>query len=245
MPARSMGSHSVACFSRAIRGQRWLPNYLSSDHDPLYKFHQWQANLRILEVTEIKTVPCVPPSHPLVERSLAPFDANIWITCCSGRVQIWRITARFQDLTSATRAPITHGKGERRIYPCHSPSPICARFAGNPLSRPISDTRGCLSFQRCALPAICRSPWAKTRNEIIRVGVLQFFMAARFANLAVSLPQHQFVSHRPAHQSSSKVRSFAAGARGIGTEQERSLSRNQLYRTEEFILFSKSKNGAL
>ena len=131
MPARSMGSHSVACFSRAIRGQRWLPNYLSSDHDPLYKFHQWQANLRILEVTEIKTVPCVPPSHPLVERSLAPFDANIWITCCSGRVQIWRITARFQDLTSATRAPITHGKGERRIYPCHSPSPICARFAGN------------------------------------------------------------------------------------------------------------------
>ena len=36
-------------FNRAIRGQRWLPKYLSSDHDPLYKFHQWQANLRILE----------------------------------------------------------------------------------------------------------------------------------------------------------------------------------------------------
>jgi putative transposase len=32
-------------FHRAIRGQRWLPKYLSSDHDPLYKFHQWQANL--------------------------------------------------------------------------------------------------------------------------------------------------------------------------------------------------------
>src|SRR5450755_771556 len=55
-------------FSRAIRGQRWLPKYLSSDHDPLYKFHQWQANLRILEVTEIKTVPYVPLSHPFVER---------------------------------------------------------------------------------------------------------------------------------------------------------------------------------
>ena len=49
-------------FNRAIRGQRWLPKYLSSDHDPLYKFHQWQANLRILEVTEIKTVPYVPQS---------------------------------------------------------------------------------------------------------------------------------------------------------------------------------------
>jgi putative transposase len=55
-------------FNRAIRGQRWLPKYFSSDHDPLYRFHQWQANLRILEVTEIKTVPYVPLSHPFVER---------------------------------------------------------------------------------------------------------------------------------------------------------------------------------
>ena len=45
-----------------------MPKYLSSDHDPLYKFHQWQANLRILELTEIKTVPYVPLSHPFVER---------------------------------------------------------------------------------------------------------------------------------------------------------------------------------
>ena len=45
-----------------------MPKYLSSDHDPLYTFHQWQANLRILEVTEIKTVPYVPLSHPFVER---------------------------------------------------------------------------------------------------------------------------------------------------------------------------------
>jgi putative transposase len=55
-------------FNRAIRGQRWLPKYLSSDHDPLYKCHQWQAHLRILKVTEIKTVPYVPLSHPFVER---------------------------------------------------------------------------------------------------------------------------------------------------------------------------------
>ena len=45
-----------------------MPKYLSSDHDPLYRTHQWQANLRILEVTEIKTVPYVPLSHPFVER---------------------------------------------------------------------------------------------------------------------------------------------------------------------------------
>ena len=30
--------------------------------------HQWQANLRVLEVEEIKTVPYAPLSHPFVER---------------------------------------------------------------------------------------------------------------------------------------------------------------------------------
>jgi putative transposase len=54
-------------FNRATRGQ-FSPKYLSSDHDPLYRFRQWQANLRILDVREIKTVPYVPLSHPFVER---------------------------------------------------------------------------------------------------------------------------------------------------------------------------------
>ena len=45
-------------FNRATRGQG-RPRYLSSDHDPLYRFHQWQANLRILDVTEVKAVPSV------------------------------------------------------------------------------------------------------------------------------------------------------------------------------------------
>jgi transposase InsO family protein len=45
-----------------------LPNSLSSDHDPLFEFHRWKANLRILEIDEVKTVPDVPISHPFVER---------------------------------------------------------------------------------------------------------------------------------------------------------------------------------
>jgi hypothetical protein len=49
-------------FNRAIRGQM-VPKYLSSDHDPLYRFHQWQTNLRVLGVTEIKTVPYAPLSQ--------------------------------------------------------------------------------------------------------------------------------------------------------------------------------------
>ena len=42
--------------------------YWTYDHDPLYRFHQWKANLRVLEVKEIKTLPYVPLSHPFVER---------------------------------------------------------------------------------------------------------------------------------------------------------------------------------
>src|SRR5690349_17008830 len=57
-------------FNRAIHAHT-LPKYLSSDNDPLYRFHQWQANLRVLEVQEIKTIPHVPLSHPFVERLIA------------------------------------------------------------------------------------------------------------------------------------------------------------------------------
>ena len=51
-----------------IISKKKLPKYLSSDNDPLFKFHQWQANLRILEIEEIKSIPYTPVSHPFVER---------------------------------------------------------------------------------------------------------------------------------------------------------------------------------
>ena len=55
-------------FNCAIRWQPCMPKLPQlRDHDPLYRFGQWQANLRILEVTEIKIVPYVPLSHPFVE----------------------------------------------------------------------------------------------------------------------------------------------------------------------------------
>ncbi len=54
-------------FSQAV--SRWGdPKYLSSDNDPLFTFHRWRANLRILGIEEIKTIPYVPISHPFVER---------------------------------------------------------------------------------------------------------------------------------------------------------------------------------
>jgi transposase InsO family protein len=34
----------------------------------MFRFHRWRANLRVLDVAEIKTVAHVPLSHPFVER---------------------------------------------------------------------------------------------------------------------------------------------------------------------------------
>jgi transposase InsO family protein len=54
-------------FNEATSGQGW-PSYLSSDIDPLFRYHRWKANLRVLEIKEIKSLPHVPMSHPFVER---------------------------------------------------------------------------------------------------------------------------------------------------------------------------------
>ena len=54
-------------FNDAIFGQP-LPKRLSTDHDPLFRFHRWLAHLRVLEIEQVKTVPYVPVSHPYVER---------------------------------------------------------------------------------------------------------------------------------------------------------------------------------
>jgi len=45
-----------------------MPLYISTDHDPLFHFHRWKANLRILEIEAIKSIPFTPISHPYVER---------------------------------------------------------------------------------------------------------------------------------------------------------------------------------
>ena len=54
-------------FNAAIASEG-IPKYLGSDNDPLFQYHRWQANLRILDIQEIKTLPHVPLSHPFVER---------------------------------------------------------------------------------------------------------------------------------------------------------------------------------
>ena len=77
------GADLCRMFNRATHGQT-PPTYLSSDHDPLYRFHQWQANLRILDVKEVKTVPYVPLSHPFVERLIGTVRRE-----CLDRTLFW------------------------------------------------------------------------------------------------------------------------------------------------------------
>ena len=55
-------------FNQIISATASLPRSLSSDNDPLFEFHRWKANLRILEIAELKAVPYVPLSHPFIER---------------------------------------------------------------------------------------------------------------------------------------------------------------------------------
>lgn len=54
-------------FNEAASKQPY-PCYLSSDNDPIFQYHRWKANMRVLEVEEVKSVPHVPLSHPFVER---------------------------------------------------------------------------------------------------------------------------------------------------------------------------------
>ena len=79
------GADVCRLFNVAIHGRR-TPRHLSTDRDPLFEAYRWTANLRILEIDEIKTVPHVPLSHPFVERRSARCGENFSIKCCSVRV---------------------------------------------------------------------------------------------------------------------------------------------------------------
>jgi len=110
-------------FNRATRGQS-SPKYLSSDHDPLYRFRQWQANLRILDVREIKTVPYVPLSHPFVERLIGTIRRE-----CLDRTPFWTaadLEIKLLDFQRHYNARRTHA-GLNGRTPEPSTDTACAR----------------------------------------------------------------------------------------------------------------------
>jgi len=68
---RSLVSESLLLRQQLLitsRRRKRLPKYLSSDNGPLFKYHRWIANLDILEIESIKSIPYTPRSHPFIER---------------------------------------------------------------------------------------------------------------------------------------------------------------------------------
>ena len=63
-----MDQRFVGCSTKRLPVCVPTPHLLSTDNDSLFRYHRWKANLKILEVNEVKTVPYVPLSHPFVER---------------------------------------------------------------------------------------------------------------------------------------------------------------------------------
>ena len=82
------GLRALVEFQRHITAPTGRP-VLSTDNDPLYRSPQWQANLRVLEVTEIKTVPSVPYPIRLWSGSSKPYAANAWTARCFGPRPTW------------------------------------------------------------------------------------------------------------------------------------------------------------
>jgi hypothetical protein len=61
------GAAFCRMFNQPTSGME-IPKRISFDNDPLFEFFQWGANLRILEIEHVQSVPYVPVSHPFVER---------------------------------------------------------------------------------------------------------------------------------------------------------------------------------
>jgi putative transposase len=90
-------------FNTAIRG-RGVPRHVSTDHDPVFEAHRWAANLRVLEIDEIKTVAHVPLSHPFVERLIGTIRREFLdhVLFWNGR-DLERKLAEFQVYDNAAR----------------------------------------------------------------------------------------------------------------------------------------------
>ena len=70
-------------FNQAVSGQG-LPARLSTDHDPLFQFLRWQANLRIWTRKPWKQCLRFPGHLDLLNGSSGPSAGSIWIVCSFG-----------------------------------------------------------------------------------------------------------------------------------------------------------------
>lgn len=61
------GTAACRMFNAAIMGAG-IPRRVSTDNAPCFRFERWCANLRILGIDHLRSVPGVPASHPFIER---------------------------------------------------------------------------------------------------------------------------------------------------------------------------------
>ncbi len=79
-------------------------SYRSTSAPITFRFHRWLANLRVLKIEEIKSVPYTPVSHPLIERLIGTIRREFL-----DRVFFWNVTdlarklAEFTDYYNAHR----------------------------------------------------------------------------------------------------------------------------------------------
>ena len=144
-----------------------MPNFLSSDNDPLYRFYQWQANLRILDVTDIKSVPYAPLSHPFVERLIGTVRREYL-----DHILFWTtadLENKLLDFRTYFNNHRAHDSLEGRT-PDTSVSRPLAKLRSirwqPPLSRPVPDAGGRLIYQRPALAGVFGQPRQSSKESL-------------------------------------------------------------------------------
>ena len=129
-------------FNHATAGQP-RPKHLSADDDPLFRFHRWLANLRVLEIKEIKSVPYVPVSYPFIERMIGTVRREYL-----DRVFFWNVVdltrklAAFRDYYNASRVHRSlNGTTPAHRAGASSPAPAAlGQYAWQPHCRGLFQT---------------------------------------------------------------------------------------------------------
>jgi hypothetical protein len=148
-PAPIDGMSVCRMFKRAAAAQP-LPKYVSTDHDPLFRFHRWLANLRVLDIKEIKSVPYAPISHLFVERLIGTIRREVF-----DQMFFWNAL----DLTrrlAAFRCYYNEQRVHRSLAVQHRPNgPAHQR---RPLRRSISMAGGStvVAYFRSQCPLVCQ-----------------------------------------------------------------------------------------
>lgn len=109
LPNRKMLMVFTVCamFNRMLKDHP-SPRYISTDHDPIFRHQRWKANLRILDIEEVKTVPYCPMSHPFVERVIGTVKREcLDLTLFWNRQYLDRKLASYQQYYNSVRGHLS------------------------------------------------------------------------------------------------------------------------------------------